>query len=264
MADKRTREPFDCFFFRCSFAAQNGGREATVFVSKSEKSKITYNDIASALRQEKNAKFKIGYTIEFYPEEGKYHFTGHRNCNFVQSPGQTRDSGNICPVCNKPLTIGVMHRVEELANNHLVPKESSKLNPNGVKWVLDPNKKHPPFVKLVPLNEILAESLFSTVSSGKVMVLFDTLCKTFGSELNVLLRVPIKDIEKEAGERVAEGIGKVRKGDIVILPVLTDNTESLKFGRTEKSTTNIRRRLINWELTFRSSHYTLILDNEGR
>jgi len=192
------------------------GREATVFVSKNGNSKITYQDIRLAIMQEKQAKFKIGYTIEFYPEEGKYHFTGHRNCNYVQTPDQTRKNGTICPVCKRPLTVGVMHRVEDLAKDGF-DKEVYKTNSNGVKWITDPAKIHPPFVKLVPLNEIIAESLHSTVSSQKVKDLFDKLCENLGSELNILLKVPISEITKQAGEKVAQGVEKVRKGDIEII-----------------------------------------------
>lgn len=203
------------------------GREATVFVTKNGMSNyksqisnnsITYQDIISAIKQDKDSKFKISYTIEFYPEEGKYHFTGHRNCNFVQTPGQTKLNGKLCPVCKKPLTVGVMHRVEELARNPKFSQEISKINPNGVKWIVDPSKKHPPFVKLVPLNEIVAQSLFSTVESQKVKDLFDNLCSEFGNELKVLLKTEVKDIEKFAGKKVAEGVEKVRNGNIIILP----------------------------------------------
>ena len=195
------------------------GREATVFMSKDKdaKSKLTYEDIRLAIMQDSKAKFKIAYTIEFYPEEGKYHFTGHRNCNYVQTPEQTRVQGTICPVCKRSLTIGVMHRVEDLAKDGF-EKEVSKLNSNGVKWILDPSKKHPPFVKLVPLNEIIAESLSSTVSSQKVKDAYNNLCEELGNELNVLLKIPISDIAKSAGEKVAEGVEKVRKGEIVIVP----------------------------------------------
>ena len=194
------------------------GREATVFMTKDDtKKEITFKDITDAIKKDPKANFKIGYTIEFYPEEGKYHYTGHRNCNYFQVPDTTRKEGTICPVCKKPLTVGVMHRVEDLAKDGF-SKEVSKLNSGGVKWILDPTKKHPPFVKLVPLNEIIAESLHSTVASQKVKDLFDKLCLTFGSEINVLLKVPTADIEREAGERVAEGVEKVRKGDIIIHP----------------------------------------------
>jgi uncharacterized protein (TIGR00375 family) len=198
------------------------GREATVFVSKDQtqnsKLKITYQDIIDAIKQKPEGKLKIGYTIEFYPEEGKYHYTGHRNCSFVQNPKETKLDGNICPVCKRPLTVGVMHRVEELAKSAVFPEELFKSNPNGVKWILDPAHKHPPFVKLVPLNEIIAESLHSTVSSQKVKDLYDNLCQKFGSENEILLKIPAADIEKEAGPRLAEGIDKVRRGDIVIAP----------------------------------------------
>lgn len=207
------------------------GREATVFVPKTEISimknktlNISYDDIRLAIMQDKNSKLKIGYTIEFYPEEGKYHYTGHRNCNFVQDPKQTKENGSLCPVCHRPLTVGVMHRVEDLADPNLKFLHSTssgsnlKLDERGVKWIYDTRGFHPPFVKLVPLNEIIAESLSSTVASLKVKNLFDDLCKEFGSELNVLLRVPLQDIAKKAGEKVAEGVKKVRKGEIVILP----------------------------------------------
>lgn len=194
------------------------GREATVFMTKDEKTKtITYKDISDAIKKDPKAKFKIGYTIEFYPEEGKYHYTGHRNCNYVQVPDLTRKEGIICPVCKRPLTVGVMHRVEDLAKEGF-EKEVSKQNTTGVKWILDPNHKHPPFVKLVPLNEIIAESLHSTVSSQKVKDLFDKLCLIFGSEIKILLKTSLEDIKKEAGERVAEGVEKVRRGNIVIEP----------------------------------------------
>ena len=138
--------------------------------------------------------------------------------DFVQDPKQTKQDGNICPVCKRPLTVGVMHRVEELSQSPQFSEEVSKINPNGVKWIIDPTKKHPPFVKLVPLNEIVAESLHSTVASQKVKDMFNDLCLRFGSELNVLLKTPIKDIEAQVGQRVAEGVEKVRKGNIVILP----------------------------------------------
>ena len=191
------------------------GREATIF--KSTKDKLSYKDITDAIKQT-SGETSIYYTVEFYPEEGKYHYTGHRNCNFVQDPSQTKQDGDICPVCKRLLTVGVMHRVEELARDTKFTREISKINPNGVKWILDPTKKHPPFVKLVPLNEIIAEALHSTVASEKVKNLFDSLCAKFGSEFEILLRTSVEDIQREAGERVAEGVGKVRKGEIVILP----------------------------------------------
>ncbi len=206
------------------------GREATVFVSKNgmtndklqmtnDDERITYNDIVAAIKKDSEGKFKIGYTIEFYPEEGKYHYNGHRNCQVVQTPQETKEKGKICPVCQRSLTVGVMDRVEELAKGKdWFGQETVKLNPNGVKWILDKTGNHPPFVKLVQLVQIIAESFSSTVSSLKVINAYDELCLRFGSELTVLLKTPVDEIKKEAGEKIAEGIDKVRKGDIVILP----------------------------------------------
>jgi uncharacterized protein (TIGR00375 family) len=197
------------------------GREATVFIPKREikekKLNLTYEDIILAIKQDQRSRLKIGYTIEFYPEEGKYHLTGHRNCQYVQTPDQSRENGTICPKCKRPLTVGVMHRVEDLAKKKF-KVEVSKENANGVKWIIDPAKIHPPFVKLVPLNEIIAESIGVSVSSLKVKDLYNKLTLTFGSELNILLKLDFPSIQKEAGERIAEAIRKVRGANIEILP----------------------------------------------
>ncbi len=215
------------------------GREATVFVPKAKISnrQISYQDIISAIKQEENAKFKIGYTIEFYPEEGKYHYTGHRNCQVVQTPKETKDKGVVCPVCHKPLTVGVMHRVEVLAkDNNWFGKEASKLNANGIKWIIDSSGKHPPFVKLVQLIQIIAESLGSTVASIKVKSLYDELCAKFGSELELLLKTPVEDIKKEGGEKIAESVLKVREGEIVILPGFDGQYGIVKIWEDKKVT----------------------------
>jgi len=228
------------------------GREATVFVPKTEISNIknkilniSYEDIRLAIMQDSKAKFKIGYTIEFYPEEGKYHYNGHRNCQVLQTPQETKEKGKICPVCHRPLTVGVMDRVEELAKgNDWFGQETVKLNPNGVKWILDKTGNHPPFVKLVQLVQIIAESLSSTVSSLKVLNMYNDICNKFGSELEVLLKTPIKEIEKEAGERVAEGIEKVRKGNIVILPGFDGQYGIVKIW-DDKKVTEKQTNLVN-------------------
>jgi PHP family Zn ribbon phosphoesterase len=112
-----------------------------------------------------------------------------------------------------------MDRVEELAESKdWFNKETVKLNPNGVKWILDKTGSHPPFVKLVQLIQIIAESMSATVSSQKVVNVYNDICFKFGSELEVLLKTPAFEIRKNFGERLAEGIEKVRKGEIVILP----------------------------------------------
>lgn len=193
------------------------GREATVLVTKDENdtAPVTYEDIRSAFMR-KNEKLRIGYTIEFYPEEGKYHFSGHRNCKVVFGPEDIKSKGNTCPVCKRRLTEGVLYRLQQLANQ--TSTVGIKHNEQRLKWYVDNAKQHPPFVKLVPLLEIVAESMEATVASQKVKDKFAEVCRVFGSEINVLLKTSVKDIEKLFGERLAEGVEKVRAGTIAIDP----------------------------------------------
>ena len=158
---------------------------------------------------------KIAFTIEFYPEEGKYHFTGHRDCNYSQEAKMTQEKGTKCPVCNRPLTVGVMDRVEELANRN--PKFEIR-NSNRVRWIHSEGNRRPPYVSLVPLSEILAEALSLGVDTKKVMDTYMLLVSQLGSEFNVLLKADLKDIERNSSQKVAEGIEKVRNGNIVVEP----------------------------------------------
>src|SRR3989344_9597028 len=186
------------------------------FVS-SPRPKITYKDIADAIKRESKGKLQIQYTIEFYPEEGKYHYSGHRNCKVVRGPEDLIKEGNKCNVCKRNLTEGVLYRVQQLCGN--LPIESKvRISPSGIKWYTDKKKTHPPYVKIVPLNEIIAEAVFSTVFSQKVQEIFKSLCREFGSEIEVLLKAPISEIEEQVGDRVAAGIDKVRKGELEIDP----------------------------------------------
>ncbi|KKR63514.1 hypothetical protein A2210_00305 [Candidatus Woesebacteria bacterium RIFOXYA1_FULL_40_18] len=186
------------------------GREATVF----DLSEISFNALNNAIWG-KGAD-KIDYTIEFYPEEGKYHYTGHRNCKVVYSPNETRKMGTICPVCGRTLTVGVASRVEELGKEEI--ETESSVDKFGVRWIKDKSKMKPGYVMLVPLLEILSEALDSGVGSKTVLLEYDKLINTLGSEFKVLLETKLADIEKVAGSKVMEGISKVRSGDIVIEP----------------------------------------------
>lgn len=197
------------------------GREATVF----ELEEVTYENVRKAIMRQslkttagsdQLSLNKIVYTIEFYPEEGKYHFSGHRNCKISYAPSELKEKGNLCPVCGRVLTEGVVERVQHLQS--LPAKANSKSNNNHLKWFLDPFKNQPPFVKIVPLNEVVAESLSSTVFSQKTRNLVLLLIQAFGSEFEVLLKAPFEKISQVAGEKVAEGLEKVRKGDLAILP----------------------------------------------
>jgi len=172
------------------------GREATIFEIEDMKA-LTYFDIKKAIQEQ-----SIVSTIEFYPEEGKYHYTGHRNCGVRQSPNETKKLGTTCSVCGKQLTIGVMHRVEQLASRPIDFKFSNR----------------PPYKMFVPLMEILSESFQVGVSTQKVHNEYNNLIKVFGSEFNVLIRTKPEEIAEISGEKVAEGIRKVREGDLVIEP----------------------------------------------
>ncbi len=187
------------------------GREVTVF----ELAKPNYENLRKAIAGT-GKDSKILHTIEFYPEEGKYHFTGHRNCSVVYSPKETRKMGIVCPVCGKGLTVGVMSRVESLAT--VVVETSSELDSFQVRWVENKNKSKPPYAMLVPLLEILSESLGLGPSSKKVAETYDFLSNRFGGEFKVLLKTDLKDIQNASGLKISEAIQKVRVGDIVIDP----------------------------------------------
>lgn len=165
---------------------------------------------------------RIVYTLEFYPEEGKYHFSGHRNCGIVRGPEETRKEGNTCPKCSRRLTEGVLYRVQQLADDSLLDRVEQKISPHGIKWYTDKRKNHPPFIKMVPLLEIIAESLGSTSFSVKSKALYDRLCVVestkIGSELDILLKIPLETIRKAGGDKLTDAIEKVRSGDILVDP----------------------------------------------
>jgi uncharacterized protein (TIGR00375 family) len=204
------------------------GRESTVF----ELEELTFTNIKRAIMR-KGGKNRISYTIEFYPEEGKYHYTGHRNCKVVYSPEETREKGTNCPVCGKGLTVGVMEQVEKLADS----KENSisKTGKSGVKWFSDPLRIHPPYAKLVPLNEVIAETMGVAVGAMKVKAMFDALTQKLGPEFEVLLKTPIEEIAKVSGDSIAESVQKVRNGNIFIDPGYDGEYGVVKIEALEKT-----------------------------
>lgn len=170
------------------------GREANAF----EGEKIDYQSIIKAIRKEAGP-LELIYTIEFYPEEGKYHYDGHRTCEINFSPAESEKYKNICPVCGKPLTIGVLNRVEKLADR----KSGSQPN------------KAVPFKSLIPLAEIIAEILQVGVGTKKVEIEYQNLINKFGSEFEILLNVPAAELRSSA---IGQGIIKVREGRVDIEP----------------------------------------------
>ncbi len=219
------------------------GREATVFQTVNSKleiprkasergrrnSKFTYSDIYWAIAERSLGKnsgsLEIAYTVEFYPEEGKYHWDGHRKCNVVHSPDDTRKKGIQCSVCGKPLTVGVEYRVEQLATmgkeneRNSVFETVKRTNDVGVVGYFHPtDTTRPPYVMIVPLLEILSEVMEAGVGTKKVLGEYERLIGQFGSEFEVLLKASVDDLESVGGARVSEGIKKVREGSISISP----------------------------------------------
>jgi len=194
------------------------GREETVFRLQ----KPSFTNIAEAIMSQtliskgKKPQNTVGYTIEFYSEEGKYYYNGHRKCGIYQTPAQTRESGTTCPVCKRKLTIGVRQRVDDLITNP--SSGTTETREYDIKWILDPTAVRPPFMKLVPLNEIIAQSLAVGVGSKRVHQMLTLLHATLGSELDILLKTKNSKIAVIAGERIAQGIDYVRNGNIVIKP----------------------------------------------
>ncbi|MFH0818842.1 MAG: endonuclease Q family protein [Patescibacteria group bacterium] len=172
------------------------GREANAF--DFEKKEISYKLLHESIFQNKN----LAYTIEFYPEEGKYHIDGHSNCNFSCSPEETKKHKGLCPKCGKKITVGVTSRVEELAD-----QDSEKQR-----------KKRPPYKSLVPLKEILAEiNNTKSTASIKINKEYESLINNLGSEFHILLDAGLETI-KEQNFMLSIAIDKMRKGDIVVKP----------------------------------------------
>ena len=141
-------------------------------------------------------------TIEFFPEEGKYHYDGHRACDVCLPPEETITRNGLCPVCGKRLTIGVMHRVEELADR-----------PEG--FVPD---DMPPFHSLIPLVEIIAETRKAGVNTKAVQKDYLALIDSLGSEFAILMDLPTGQIAAAGFPLVAEAIGRMRAGDVSVSP----------------------------------------------
>jgi len=171
------------------------GREATIF----EFDSLSYDNIIKAIRTGKGLKA----TIETPPEYGKYHWDGHRNCNFSCSPKETRRLGGKCPKCGKDLIIGVDYRVEEIAI-----KEKGYL----------PEKKIP-FYKILPLHEIISLYLKSGISSKKVWDIYNKLIEIYGEEFKILLDVDETDLrEKEIDDSLIELILLNRESKLKVIP----------------------------------------------
>lgn len=168
------------------------GREATLVTAT-----LTYDEIIDAIKT--NDKRLTG-TIEFFPEEGKYHADGHRTCGVRFSSAQTKEHGGLCPVCGKPLVVGVENRLSELAARPegFTPKNAKQVN------------------YIIPLAEIIAELKGVKSTSGKaVLEEYRTVIECLGNEFDILRSVPIEAIEAAGFKGLALAIDRLRRGEVV-------------------------------------------------
>ena len=168
-------------------------REANVFNCKP-----AYKDLVDSLKSHDPQKFL--FTIEFFPAEGKYHYDGHRKCGVRWSPAETKRHKGLCPVCGKAVTIGVMHRVGDLAD-----REEGYVPSRAI-----------PAKHLVPLEEILADALGARPGTKTVDKEYERLTALLGSELQILLDVEEEELRKSCPPRVCEGILKVRREEVEV------------------------------------------------
>lgn len=191
------------------------GRESTIF--DLNPNKMSYRDIIKQIREN-----KVSGTIETNPAYGKYHWDGHRNCNFSCSPEETKKLNNTCPKCKKLLTIGVEYRVEELGDQS--PEDY-------------PSKKE--FYKVLPLHELISFVYgIKLLSSKKIWEVYNKLINGFGNEFNILLKADEKDLIKYIDRKLADVILKNREGKLYVQPgydgvygklVLSDNKQLTSF-----------------------------------
>lgn len=171
------------------------GREANAFDCE-----LNYKEVIETIR--KKDMRRLLFTTEFYPEEGKYHYDGHRQCGVIFSPTQTKANQYLCPKCHKRLTVGVMHRVEELSDRPegFIPK-------NAI-----------PSIHLIPLEEVIAEAMGYRVGTKAVDTEYDRLVERGGSEFQILLDATPDELASFVPKKILEGIIRMRQGKVSIVP----------------------------------------------
>lgn len=196
------------------------GREANVFDCG-----LSYSGIMAAIRSHDPEKFL--FTVEFFPEEGKYHYDGHSDHKISMSPEETRKVGGKCPVCGRKVTVGVMSRVETLADRPAGSK------PKGII----------PFKSMIPLDEIIGEAFDLGVSSKKVKGEYLRIINDIGSEFKVLLEASESELKASAGPGVAEGIMRVRGGRVKIEPGYDGEYGEIKiFGEADRKNFSVSQK----------------------
>lgn len=178
-----------------SHSPQKIGREANVFNCE-----LNYNEIVDVLKKKDKNRFL--YTIEFFPEEGKYHYDGHRLCGISFSPKETKAHKGLCPKCGRRLTVGVMNRVDELAD-----REDGFVPTNAI-----------PFKSLVPLDEIIANAKNIQKNSVAVGREYHAVLARLGAEFEILAKISKEELYDAIPAKIAEGIIRVREGKLKVIP----------------------------------------------
>lgn len=174
------------------------GREATVM--EIPENELSYAEYFRILKEKDKSRFK--FTIEYFPEEGKYHLDGHGSCKIAFTPEQTKRAGGRCPKCGKQLVVGVVSRVNDLAD-----RAEGFMPANAIP------QKH-----LVPLDEVLSDCFGVGSKSKKIQDIYWKLIERAGSEFNVILDLPIEELKKVAGDLVAEAVKRVREEKVIKIP----------------------------------------------
>ena len=179
------------------------GRELTAFAGE-----LSWDGLVAGLRDA-----GVAFTVEFYPEEGKYHYSGHRSCGVVYGPADEAANGTDCPVCGRPLTLGVLHRVSRLAERPI----GDELKPDA-RGLIESDDPHPPFARLIPLQEVIAAVRGVGVNTRRVMREYDAVIDQVGNELATLLYASESDLLPVAGETLTEAIMRARTGEVTVEP----------------------------------------------
>lgn len=175
---------------------RNLGREA----NQMELREMSYEAFAEILRTKDRTRFL--QTLEFFPEEGKYHVDGHRLCGVRLTPAETKKRGGVCPACGKPVTVGVLHRIDALADRPEGERPASAV----------------PFHHLIPLEEIIAEVLDVGKTSKKVALLYEKMTTDIAPEFTLLLEHPLEDLVGRVSDLLVEALRRVRAGEVTIAP----------------------------------------------
>jgi uncharacterized protein (TIGR00375 family) len=194
------------------------GREANVFDCE-----LSYDGLIGVIKSHDLKKFL--FTIEFFPEEGKYHYDGHRLCGVSMSPEETKKNKGICSKCHKPITIGVMNRVEKLADRAEGEGGENKI----------------PFRSLIPLDEIIADVLGLGVSSLKVHKEYEKLIDAIGSEFKILMDADYENLRQASSFAIADGIIGVRERRVELIPGYDGEYGKIKILKEEKKESTSRQ-----------------------